>query len=283
MAQAYTSISLPKGFGELPDSPCEAIGDKGWEATVNLLVPWLSRGLVLDDIVGNMRLYPHLNGKTAAYAISGCSKPYQGQASLSTAVRDTAEYQAAILTIKYGRLSNNQNQKGTEIYSESLDFSDQHLTMEPIDYQWNHDGDDTSRAAVVRESPVMLVKGFEYTQVRYNQKKVPTTILDLLGSVNSVAYPCQMLGITLPAESMLFDPPKMTRKVTTTGAALWTITYKVSGKLPGWNRFWNPRGKNTSTNAYTGAWEYLYPAGSSLSGASPVKFYTPKSWSSIFV
>jgi hypothetical protein len=288
----FTTIALPSGYGELPDSPEERFTERGWEATVQLIVPWDLRTDILEDILMYSRPYPHMYGQSGAYAITGSSKPYTGQASFSIGADGTAaQYSAAHLTINYGRTRNNCGHKsgggqGVEVYSEQLDFTDSHLTLEAKQFCWNHDGADTAHKAPVQnmESPILLVKGFEYTQVRYNQANVPTDLIDLLGSSNASAYYSPLLGITLPAESLLYNPPTLTRKVMSSGAGLWTLSYKLSGKPSGWNKFWNPKGEDPVTSAFTGAWEYQYPMESDTeSGDIPHKPYTPMDWSSFLI
>ena len=286
----FTSLTLPEGCGELPGSPKETLGDKGWEAIVEMLVPWSMRAAVLEDVVGNNRLYPHLMGLSCAYAISGSSQPYEGEVPQSSGAgaSDAAQYTAAHLTIKYGRSHTNQNHSGEgtgrELYTEQLDFTDEHLKLKGKQYQWGHDTGSTYMDDEL--SPVIIVRGFEYTQVRYNQLVIPTSIMSLLGTSNAAPYVCPLLGVTLPAESMLFAPPTLQRKVLSSGLNLWTITYKLSGKPTGWNKAWNPNGGIEIDGFKTGGWEYFYQAGAGVSASvstNPVKNYPPADWSSIFV
>lgn len=290
--QVYTTIPLPPGFGELPDSPQEQLTEKGWDCTVDLVVPWDLRDEILNEIVGNNKLYPHLWGRSDAYAQSGGSKPYQGQIAGYSGATDASAYVAAHLTIKYGRTHDNKNQKqgqnGVELFSESLNFTDQHLTLEPINYKWSHNGAQLNMPGPLTDQQVvLLVKGYEYTQTRYNQAAVPPQCFSWLGTCNKQSYTSPTWGIVMPAETMLFGAPNVTRKVVKDGENRFTITYKITGKYPGWNWFYNPKGDTLDENGaptgkYTGAWERIYAADDAAC-ADPVKIFPPVNWTGLFV
>jgi hypothetical protein len=68
-----------------------------------------------------------------------------------------------------------------------------------------------------------------------------------------------LLGITFPAQTLLFNPPTINRKITTAGAQAWTVACRFSYRASGWNKSWR---------AATQQWEQVYYRNPSGSGST---------------
>jgi len=180
-----------------------------------------------------------------AYVLGFEAQPYSTEeAQLGTG--STTDYEKALVTVYYGRTASGGDPTSTAAYSESLEPTAEFLTLDYSEYTW---GDDSgaAKAPVLKEneSPGRLVRGLDYIFTRYNQTTVPSAALSLVGFVNTAAVTASSLGITFGAQTLLFNPPTISRTVDATGVGSWTITYRMTykpnwqgGVEKGWNWFW---------------------------------------------
>jgi hypothetical protein len=89
---------------------------------------------------------------------------------------------------------------------------------------------------------------------------VPAAVLTLIGKVNSTDVASPSLGLTFAAETLLYNPPRLRRQVSSSGAVSVTLAYAFLYKPQTHNKFWR---------AATQAWEPIFKTG--VSGA--VKVY----------
>ena len=54
---------------------------------------------------------------------------------------------------------------------------------------------------------------------------------------------------TFPAETLLYNPPRLERDITTEGARAWRVTYRFTYRPEGWNKF-PRRGYDTMETVY---------------------------------
>ena len=74
--------------------------------------------------------------------------------------------------------------------------------------------------------------------------------------MNEATVSSYTLGISFPAQTLLFNPPTCQRKVMMGPSPnlTWTVTYRFTYKACGWNQFWNARGQKFDTlKAYDAA------------------------------
>jgi len=83
--------------------------------------------------------------------------------------------------------------------------------------------------------------------------------------VNSAAYFSRLLGLTFPAETLLYGPPDSQRRITANASEppAWTLTHKLVYQASGWNKFWNPR---------TGKYDKIYRNGVEYKNHPPASF-----------
>jgi hypothetical protein len=95
-----------------------------------------------------------------------------------------------------------------------------------------------------QDSPPIRVGIVTIVQTRKNLAELPTSLVQgLAGSVNSSTF----LGGS--AGTVLFDGAHADRRLTTTGAENWDMTYKFLYLPTGWNNILQPSSKNSSSTA----------------------------------
>ena len=217
-------------------SPNERTTDNGLEATVTLRCNWADRLTILDHIIGDERLYPRFPA-SGARALGGTSRP-QGQ---SSADGQGLVYPTAILTIEYGHGDEGTGETGGgDIISESLEPSAEFLTLDHTNFLWGNPDPETGVALEAAEAPGFLIVGFDYVQTIYNLATVPTTILSEIGKVNQSSQVASLLGLTFPAETLLYTAGSPSKTTKSDGSGKWNVTCRYSFRRTGWNKFWRP-------------------------------------------
>jgi hypothetical protein len=95
-----------------------------------------------------------------------------------------------------------------------------------------------------QDSPPLRVGIVTIVQTRKNLAVLPTSLVQsLAGCVNSVSFLGGDVG------TVLFDGGHADRRLTTTGAENWDMTYKFLYLPTGWNNILQPSSKNTGSTA----------------------------------
>lgn len=249
---AANTVHLVHGF------PVERSTDKGFEATVQLRCPWTHRFDLLTDILQNRLLYPYRTTSNAR-AKTGGSTPAAGKSSLLDT--QALSYDEAIVTIEYA--TNDEEDDGVDVYSESLEPSAEFLTLDPAKFRW---GSASGTQVEPAEAPGMLIVGFDLLQTNYKLSALPTTIITELGHCNQASITATILGLTFTAEQLLFVTATPSRTVNSDGDFEWTLPKRFSFRKNGWNKFWR---------ASTGTFESIFIAGGSQYRSYPTSTLLP--------
>ena len=231
------------GYVEIQGSPVETWTLEGFQATRTLMCDWADRKTLVGELAG--LTYP-LIANTGSIALQLGSVPFEAE---NKGAGSVAAYEKALVTVEYGP------SEGT-VYSESLEPTAEFLTEDYNRFQWGPNvGGDPSTPLEENEAPGRLIRGFDYVLTRHNLVIVPTAVIDLIGHVNSATV-TPLMGIfasggwgipsiSFAAETLLFQPPTITRTTTIAGVegatCVYRLTYKPNweaGVALGWNYFW---------------------------------------------
>lgn len=260
-------------FAEQDGSPKEQLTMDGPAMQRILVCAWADRHALMGELVGNTATFG--TSGAAILCRTASSVPMGGKNSGTGSV---AAYEKAIITADY------PCQKGSgpetvsgNLLSESLEPTLEFLTMPYTEYQWTSAADGPELTA--EEAPVKPLPGLEYLLTRYNQSSIPTAVMSLCGTCNASAWTCKtpgLTGITFPAQTLLFQPPTLSRTIQANGTFVWTVTYRLTfkpnydegGTARGWNWFWRASENKMSQ---------IYKKG----GGSALTLIPAASWSSI--
>jgi hypothetical protein len=273
MAEPTISIA----YEEMEDSPTEQFnGPQGFQATRLLRCAWADRLTLADELQGSFlsggsyvtnlpHLYPHRAGVrcTSVPNIVGhdADRPqaYGGDTKV-------AAYAYALLTVNYTVAGQPPTGGGgsVELVDETITPFSEFTTISPKDLTWGGIG---GTPLTNDEAIGKLFRGFNWQYTRLNVASVAPEYATLIGCVNNAAITSTRLGFTFPAETLLFQPPILTRRVNADGvSSKWTIQTNLSFKPQGWNVWFR-----ASTGAY----------GAIFNAAGQVKPYTPADFSPI--
>lgn len=215
---------------EIADSQQEGVSLKGGQtATVKLICTWENRHLLQADLVGNQRPWPHggftvppICVSTTCVGLPGTAFYQDGQAGYYAEAEVTANYSTDIV----------------DLISETLEPNTEFLTLDYKRFRW---GAANGLPLLEGEAPGILYKNMNIVRTVYNVPELPAAILTCMGCCNVASYSSAMLGLTFPAETLLFNPPSPTRTITNMSSGNWTLGLKFSYKPNGWNKFWNAK------------------------------------------
>lgn len=248
---------------ELGKSPAETWSDtEGVSAAVALRVPWDSRWDVLEEIVNLGLNYPHLSGGVL-YARSASISPLSSKVESDGA---GTSYEFANLNLQF-QPADRDSATGT-VYAESIEPSAEFIVQDYQSFQWGAGGAGTD--LLPNEAPGKINHGFEYIQTRYGLSSLHIDLLTAPGTVNAAPHTASMLGLTFPAQTLLFNNPSTNRTIDSDGNGKWTLKTSLSYNAFGWNKFWR---------AESQAYEQLYLRGTSTAYNN----FPTMSWGNILV
>lgn len=257
MGISYSTIQ----YSEVDGSPDENWTFNGLTATVKLLTPWYLRYALTCDILSNRRLYPWIPGSMAT-AREATITPFGP--GIPNADKMSFDYELALVTFKYIYDSHKPEGKDGrgEIASISLEPTAEFLTVDPTDFHW---GSSTGDTLLENEAPGKIVRGIDLVYTQFEVSAIPIAILALPSCCNNTPLAIPVIGLTFAAETLLYQPPGIEKRITVDQKEKWKLTHRLSFKPTGWNKFWR---------AKTQQYEEMYYKGSS----TPYKNYPPASF-----
>jgi hypothetical protein len=274
-AQPPPAVTIP--HEELDGSPTEGFDDKGFRAERQLVCAWADRFDLQDQLLGQAVIdqtgnttyirpsdYPHKPG--LAYAISAAAEPFSGKCLPAGGNLNLASYTQALVRVQYGSRTGaggggGGDGGGEPFIEETVEPFAEFLTYSPVGLHW---GSNLGPLLKDDEAPGKLIKGFNWNYTRHRMLTIPVVYWNLISKVNDSPITSLTLGITFPAETLLFNPPRLARQVTSIGSSTygvaWTVSLLMTYKPDGWNKFW--RGQDNG-------WQSIYAV------AGVVKPYTP--------
>lgn len=223
----------------------------GVSASVVLRCAYADRLALMDDLLGFPRVWPRSGYTLPPSAISCACKP-----DLTKYTQSSQEivYEEALVTVNYST-------EVQDLVSESLEPTQEFITLDYRRFCW---GSPNGPNLIEGEAPGKLIRGLNIVRTLYKKTTVPAAVLATTG-VNNVAYSSNLLGLTFPSETLLYEPGNLSRTFTTLGTEGFTVTVKFSYRQHGWNKFWR---------ADTQQWTRIYLRGGAQYNSYPLVDYS---------
>jgi hypothetical protein len=226
---------------ETPHSAHETWANDKLTASVQLRVAWAQRYAVMENILVNALRWPYHAATTPLRATHGQINTMDGVSITGDEPGGNA-FEHAILTVDF------ESAEATEdevVYSESIEPTAEFLTLPHDGLFWDAGATEPIKVA---EAPGVLLPGFDYKLTYYNLASIPSAFITLIGKCNDPAVSTSMFG-SLAAETLLYNPPTMSRSLSFGGDNRWTLSTRLTYRYGGWNKHWRVE---------TGAWSYQY-------------------------
>jgi len=242
--------------------------ERGHEATRVIRCEWVDRFTVANELIP-LR-YPYIDIDDI-WVLDIAFAPAPGRQQQG-GTEDVATYEDALLTLLYGTPEAGEPPADIEYATERIMPSGEFITLPPSQHQWRG----TTTVLKKEEAPGKLYKTLEYQYSRTGVTIVPSAVKDLVGHVNNTwIYPTSpgLSGLQFGPETLLYQPPVMSRRLTSAGTTRWDMTFKFlwrpnfqDGTQLGWNYFWR-----SETGAYEqiervkdNGVQMIYPSGNFL-------------------
>ena len=264
------AITWLTNAGGLPEpvqmhgSAKETWTDDKLSCSVQLRCAWQYRYATLANILTWAPSWPYHTDQVC-FATYGTITNAEGP---STADGSGLNYDEALLDVNFESVKRKDDNNSGEVtvFDESIDPTAEFLTLSPDDFRWGSVGGTKLKK---EEAPGRLELGLDYVVTLYNLKSVPGTVLTLRGKSNDAAVKSPSLGLTFDAETLLFNPPKITRKISLGKDNFYTLQMRYTNKPSGWNKFWR-----AETQSYV---EMYHVSG----GGTPYKNFPPASFAGL--
>lgn len=234
MSIAYTTYAPASEEHHSFSERLDLFGEHSAEVTIR--VPWADRYEAAAGALGNAE--PQL-GIASVVCLEATITPFP---SAATVDGQGLVYEDALIKLKYGTVPGGASATKTDpvsgeevIVTESLEPTIEYLKLDPKGFRWTSaDG----RPLKENEAPSREMRGMNLVRAVQNMETLDTSILTLAGKTNTDAYASTLLGITFPAETLLWVPPSLRRTVKADGTDTMSVVLKLAYKEKGWNKFW---------------------------------------------
>lgn len=225
----------------------ESFGSKGFTASTILRVPWANRYTVMDALITNNSAYPRAIS-AGVYATNASSVPAPGQISAEPTHEELIVPEYAHITVAYSAGESNGGAGGVtaggERFTESFEPNGRFQTIGVKKLMWRvATVDDTGAWGPMltqEEAPSIPQLAMDYVQTRYGLSAIPVEVLKP-NHANEDDHSATLLGITFPAETLLYVNSQMQRTTGSGGTSKWTMASRFRYQKDGWNKFWNAK------------------------------------------
>ena len=223
---------------EIRDTQSVGLNSDGATATVTLGCAYANRFALQADLYGTRRVFPGFAGSGAPRVQSVSNVRGFGESTLvATSNGQQLQYEEARLDVQYGPLQAEppSGDPGYDLVIESFETNFENLRLDHNSFAW-----DTGFGTELRpgEAPARQLRKITLVREYLGIAVIPTDVLNLIGTVNDTAYVSSLLGLTFPAETLLFGEPSATRTIRSSGASGWNLTLSFQFFYNGWNKFW---------------------------------------------
>jgi len=243
---------------ELPETANEEYDDENglMSASVTLRCDYGDRHTVAGDICANRRQWPKGSFGLVPRASRASIKAEMNLDAVATAAAGGQLWvpKTALVTVYYST-------KTADIITESLEPTAEFLTLDHKQFAW---GSGNGDALLEEEAPGFLVRGIGFVRTSYYvQPPLDGNLLALNGFINENPFSSTLLTLTFDAQTLLFCPPVVNRKVNSNGLQQFDVVKKWVYKPQGWNVYYRAR-DNAWLNIYlrgAGTPHQSYPVG----------------------
>lgn len=258
----------PFAYEENQGSPREQLTDDGFKATRELICDWDDRLALMVALKGRSHTAGGRTVLTAPQSYPGFAKalvrdvacdPFSPAPLPNNGNPKDAAYTKALLTVqyetpKYESQGGGGEDEGQAFVSESLEPAAEFITLSHEKLWW--DAAKTTALAET-EAPTKLIRMLDWVYTIHRIDAVPAATFSLVGKVNDAAVFSRSLQVTFAEETLLYNPPRLSREWTSEGLPAWSLEYRFTYRPEGWNKFYR-RGVEAPARIYNNAGAIFY-------------------------
>lgn len=231
---------------EVDGWPKEVYSLEGFAGERKLHCAWSDRHTLATELLfPPNNIYPY--NSTGAMVthlpkVEGLRRGKQSQGNTSA----LASYETAVLLVNYSTFGLATGVTPSQLLiSEWTETWSETKTLDRTKFQWKK-ADGTFTNLGPSEGPSKLEPGMDYVLMYHNLAFVPNAVTAQPGTVNSGTANTYLLGISFPAETIMYMGAVVKHRTTTGGNDGYTVRYRFryaphvrDGVARGWNWHWN--------------------------------------------
>lgn len=219
-------------------NPKEVYGKGGFTASTVLRVPWPDRYTVMNALAENRSVYPRAVG-SECFCNGVSSVPAPGEMGGEPTHEELIVPTHALLTVNYGQgVMNDASEGGRGIFTESFEPNGRFQTIGHKNLKWKPVGGSLGPLLKQDQAPSIPLLSMDYVQTRFELTAIPVATLKP-NHVNLASHLAYLLGITFPAETLLYVNSQCQRTMNSSGTSKWTMSSRFRFQYDGWNVFYN--------------------------------------------
>lgn len=230
-------------------SPSEALDDQGLASTRLLRCAWVDRLTLASQLKVAHRIVL-TSGPTTRVFFKGDRYPHDDSIFVRniSSIRPVdgpiddpdprvAKYKTAKLTVNYTIQDfdpNQQDEDAVKYADEELSTAAEFLTLPSTSLFWDAGG---TLPLGTEANVSRLIRMMEWVFTFTELDTIPQGLLINTGTVNDVSVLSRSLGITFPAETLLYNGSRSSRELFIEGARAWRTALRFTFRPQGWNKF----------------------------------------------
>lgn len=219
-------------------NPKESYAKGGFTASTVLRVPWADRYTVMNAMAENRSAYPRCIDALCLVNGISCS-PMDGKFPGEPTHNELIVPEYALLSVTYGQgATNDASEGGRGIFTESFEPNSRFQTVGHTNLKWKTVGGVYKGMLKQEQAPSIPLLSMDYVQTRFELTSIPAAVLKP-NHVNLASFYASLIGITFPAETLLYVNSQCSRQINTSGTAKWTMSSRFRYQKDGWNTFYN--------------------------------------------
>lgn len=243
MANVWSDIACAEEVGTQQESYDDERGIM--KGSITLRCAYENRHLLVANVCGQRREWPKGAAGAVPRAFTASIVPVFSPSLTEPMTDNSVPYSEALVTINY-------TTEIKDVASESIEPYTEFLTLDHRNFAW---GSGNGPAITEEEAPGKLVRGINFVRTEYDvPAPLGAELLSLMGCVNSIPVTGSILGLTFPAQTLLYAPPVINYKNDSTNIIKFELVKKFTYNQNGWNSYY--RGA-------TGLYTQIYKRGSS--------------------
>jgi len=227
----YSTVSC----GEVSHS--DSMSNTGqWTPSAVLSVPYAERYNLINDILGNHRIFPHAEGLNHAPRAVTAEIENIGELPATAASPQLRNYDKSHVTIGYAPLQLASDPDSpftafTEVITPSIDF----IRLDHKRFIWS-----SGRSLKKDETNALPLARLKFTRTYFNfTGSVPSAFLTAQATCNQGAITSQLLGLTFGSQTLAFAPEQVTHSISSDGSTTKSVSVSFHYRQEGWNNFFN--------------------------------------------
>lgn len=229
----------------------------GFSATRKVVCSWANVNAVEDFFIepdhGLGEIYPY-KPNTGARVFSVNSGPLSKSKMSSAGGNSLGAYDTGVVTVQYRTpragdpLLLSGSGGSAVIASQHFETAGENLILPYEDFQWHEPTKAKSKGEDFifkdlkpAEAPTKFMAALVYVLTLYNRPGISVAALNLINHVNNSKVDANLLHLSFPRGSLLFDSVSHELGVPLGGGFTGAVTYRFTIREHGWNQFWNPR------------------------------------------